>query len=69
MAAAYSSSALCIREMSELFFDRHRSPGHHDHGRGTVRLGAEELTEDWRMKQEKKSPCYTTRVDQVVTVR
>ncbi|WP_199052961.1 Y-family DNA polymerase [Aquitalea sp. ASV15] len=39
-----------------------------DHGRGTIRLGAEGLTDDWRMKQEKKSPCYTTRADQLVKV-
>jgi hypothetical protein len=33
-----------------------------DFGSGTIKLGAEGLSTDWRMKQEKKSPCYTTRV-------
>jgi DNA polymerase V len=38
-------------------------------GSGTVKLGAEGLSEDWRMRQDKKSPCYTTRVDEVARVK
>ena len=40
-----------------------------DFGSGTIKLGAEGLTEDWRMKQEKKSPCYTTRVSDIVRLQ
>jgi DNA polymerase V len=40
-----------------------------DFGSGTIKLGAEGLSTDWRMKQEKKSPCYTTRVGDIVQLR
>lgn len=29
-------------------------------GRGKVRLAAEKMTEGWHMRQEKRSPRYTT---------
>lgn len=35
------------------------------HGRGTLRLGAELLSDDWHMRQDMRSPCYTTRWDQL----
>jgi DNA polymerase V len=35
------------------------------HGQGTVRLAAEALTNDWQMRQEQRSPCYTTHWDQL----
>jgi len=38
-------------------------------GRGTVRSGAEELTEDWRMRQDKRSPRYTTDWRELLTVK
>jgi DNA polymerase V len=38
------------------------------HGHGTIRLGAEALSNEWRMRQERRSPCYTTRWDQLPRV-
>lgn len=35
------------------------------HGHGTVRLAAEALSDGWQMRQDKRSPCYTTRWDQL----
>ena len=35
------------------------------HGRGTLRVGAELLSDEWKMRQEHLSPCYTTRWDQL----
>jgi len=40
-----------------------------DLGRGTVRYAAEGLRKAWRMKQEHRSPAYTTRWDQLPVVR
>jgi len=37
-------------------------------GRGTVRLGAEGLQQAWAMKQDRRSPRYTTRWDEVPVV-
>ncbi|WP_159876363.1 Y-family DNA polymerase [Aquitalea denitrificans] len=39
-----------------------------DFGSGTIRLGAEGLSEGWRMRQNMKSPCYTTRIGDVMQV-
>lgn len=39
-----------------------------DWGRGTVRIGAEGLSDDWHMRQQRRSPCYTTRLDQLMIV-
>lgn len=39
-----------------------------DWGRGTVRIGAEGLSDDWRMRQQRRSPCYSTRLDQLLIV-
>ncbi|MBC8423842.1 translesion error-prone DNA polymerase V subunit UmuC [bacterium] len=40
-----------------------------DLGRGTVRYAAEGLRKAWRMKQEHRSPAYTTRWDQLPVAR
>ncbi|MBU0741378.1 translesion error-prone DNA polymerase V subunit UmuC [bacterium] len=40
-----------------------------DLGRGTVRYATEGLRKAWRMKQEHRSPAYTTRWDQLPVVR
>jgi DNA polymerase V len=40
-----------------------------NYGRGTVRLASEGLTEDWRMRQDLRSPCYTTRLSDILQVR
>ncbi|MDN0084660.1 Y-family DNA polymerase [Crenobacter sp. SG2305] len=39
------------------------------YGRGTLRTGAEKLTEDWRMRQDKRSPRYTTDWRELLVVR
>lgn len=40
-----------------------------DYGRGTLRLGSEGIRKDWAMRQEKRSPCWTTRWDELIRVR
>lgn len=37
-------------------------------GRGTVRLAAEALTPRWQMRQDARSPRYTTRLDELLVV-
>jgi DNA polymerase V len=39
-----------------------------DFGSGTIRLGAEGLSKDWQMRKDQKSPCYTSRIEDVVQV-
>ena len=40
------------------------------HGRGSIRLAGEGRPGDgWRMKRERKSPCYTTRWDEIPCAR
>ncbi|KMN49749.1 DNA polymerase [Chromobacterium violaceum] len=39
-----------------------------DWGRGTLRTAAEQLTADWHMRQDLRSPCYSTRIDQLLSV-
>ncbi|VEB43016.1 DNA polymerase V subunit UmuC [Chromobacterium violaceum] len=39
-----------------------------DWGRGTLRTAAEQLTADWHMRQDLRSSCYTTRLDELLTV-
>ncbi len=36
-----------------------------DDGQGLIRFGAEGIAKRWRMKQEYKSQCYTTRFDEL----
>ena len=38
-------------------------------GRGTLRSAAEGVAKEWKMKRERMSPGYTTRWDQLLTVR
>ncbi|HFD4139987.1 TPA: DUF4113 domain-containing protein [Pseudomonas aeruginosa] len=38
-------------------------------GRGTMRPGRVPVTPDWGMKREMLSPNYTTRLDQLWTVK
>jgi DNA polymerase V len=38
------------------------------HGQGTIRVGAEALSDDWKMRQDQCSPGYTTRWDQLLSV-
>lgn len=37
-------------------------------GHGTLRIAAEQLTADWHMRQDLRSPCFTTRIDQLLSV-
>jgi len=39
-----------------------------EYGRGTLRLGSEGTRKDWAMRQEKRSPCWTTRWDELIRV-
>ncbi|UGA38930.1 DUF4113 domain-containing protein [Chromobacterium haemolyticum] len=38
-------------------------------GRGSVRLAAEDMTQRWQMRQDVRSPRYTTRLDELLIVR
>ncbi|MGC0155403.1 Y-family DNA polymerase [Chromobacterium vaccinii] len=38
-------------------------------GRGTVRLASEDMTDRWQMRQDVRSPRYTTRLDELLVVR
>jgi DNA polymerase V len=40
-----------------------------EYGSSCVKLGAEGLTKDWTMRQDKRSPCWTTRWDNLLKVR
>lgn len=37
------------------------------YGRGTVQLATAQMSSDWRMSRENLSPCYTTRVGELVS--
>lgn len=37
-------------------------------GRGTIKLASEGFRQPWKMKQENKSPCYTTKWDELICV-
>jgi DNA polymerase V len=39
------------------------------HGRGSLVPASTTLGKDWRMKQESRSPSYTTRIEDVPVVR
>ena len=41
----------------------------HRYGSSTIRLASEGITKTGRMKREKESHCYTTRVDELVQVK
>jgi DNA polymerase V len=38
-----------------------------DYGSSRVKLGAEGLTKNWTMRQDKRSPCWTTRWNELLT--
>jgi len=38
-------------------------------GRTKIKLACQDLTKTWKMKQEKLSPCYTTRLSDIVTIK
>jgi DNA polymerase V len=38
------------------------------YGRGTVKVSTQGVYDQWQMRQERKSPCYTTRWDQVPVI-
>ncbi|WP_047249366.1 Y-family DNA polymerase [Chromobacterium subtsugae] len=40
-----------------------------EYGRNSLRLGAEALTKNWEMRQDQRSPCYSTRLDQILRVK
>lgn len=40
-----------------------------EYGRGTIHLGSEGLSNRWEMRKDLKSPCWTTRWDQLIEVR
>ncbi|MFB9159876.1 DUF4113 domain-containing protein [Chromobacterium violaceum] len=39
------------------------------YGHSCVKLASEALTPNWEMRQDQRSPCYTTRFDQLPTAR
>ncbi|MDN0075103.1 DUF4113 domain-containing protein [Crenobacter sp. SG2303] len=39
------------------------------YGRGTLRTGAEELTADWQMRQDQRSPRYATDWRELLVIR
>lgn len=39
------------------------------YGRNTVKIAAQGSGTDWKLRQEKLSPCYTTRWDDIITVK
>lgn len=38
------------------------------YGRGAVKVSTQGVYEQWQMRQERKSPCYTTRWDELQAV-
>lgn len=38
------------------------------YGRNTLKFAAEGLSQQWKMKQDKRSPCYTTRWEDLLTI-
>jgi DNA polymerase V len=39
------------------------------YGRGTAQLASATISEDWRMSRQNLSPCYTTRLKELVVAR
>lgn len=42
---------------------------HAQYGKGSLRFAAEGITKPWEMRQDRRSPCYTTRMGDLPTVR
>ena len=38
-------------------------------GRDKLRIATQGFDRNWKMKQEKLSPCYTTRIDEILKVK
>jgi DNA polymerase V len=38
-------------------------------GQQKIRLASQDLKRVWKMKQEKLSPCYTTRLSDIITIK
>jgi DNA polymerase V len=38
------------------------------HGKSSVRFGSEQVSDRWRMRQQFKSPSYTTKWDELLTI-
>jgi DNA polymerase V len=38
-------------------------------GRDTVKIAAQGFSKRWKLKQESLSPCYTTRFDELLTIK
>jgi DNA polymerase V len=38
-------------------------------GKTTVRFASQSIGRQWKMKQERLSPCYTTRIKEIVTIK
>jgi DNA polymerase V len=38
-------------------------------GKESIKLASEGFTRPWKMKQENKSPCYTTKWEELVNVK
>jgi len=60
-----------------LDYDRSRSDSlmksldeiNYRYGSSTLKLAAEGVRKSWQMRREKVSPCYTTRFDELMTVK
>ena len=39
------------------------------YGKSTLKLAAEGLKKNWKMRRDKVSPCYTTSFDQLMIVK
>ena len=37
-------------------------------GRGSLKLGSELYSEDWKMTRDNLSPCFTTRIEDLIVV-
>ena len=38
-------------------------------GRDKLRIATQGFDRNWKMKQEQLSPCYTTRIDEILTIK
>jgi DNA polymerase V len=38
-------------------------------GKQKIRLASQDLDRIWKMRQEKLSPCYTTRLSDIITIK
>ena len=38
-------------------------------GKAKIKLACQDLQKTWKMKQEKLSPCYTTRLSDIIEIK